>query len=84
MVLLCPGPSVHTFWVEYFCSFLGLRSIKYGGSGATLKYFGCVGIKRDGAISISRLSLLISVSISENSLAGDSVMESSARGWSPR
>ena len=84
MVLLCPGPSVHTFWIEYFWSFLGLRSIKYGGSGVTLKYFGCVGIKRDGAISISKLSVLMSVSMSEKSLVGVKAMESSARGWSPR
>ena len=56
--------------------------MKYGGSGVTLKYLGCVGIRRDGATSISRFSGPMSVSISENSLVGDS--EVSARGWSPR
>ena len=56
--------------------------MKYGGSGVTLKYLGCEGIRRDGATSIPSSSGPMSVSISENSFIGDSEM--SVRVWSPR
>ena len=79
---LCPGPKVQTFCIEYFCSFLTWRSMKYGGIGVTLKYFGCDGIRRDGATSMSSSSGPMSVSISENSLIGESDM--SGRVLSPR
>ena len=82
MVLLFPGPSVQMFWIGYFCSFLGRRLIQYGGSGDTLKYFGWVGIRRDGATVISKLSGPISVSMSEKSLVGET--EVSASGKSSR
>ena len=82
MVLLFPGPIVQTFWMEYFCSFLGRRLIQYGGSGDTLKYFGWVGIRRDGATVISKLSGPIRVSMSEKSLVGET--EVSASGKSSR
>ena len=56
--------------------------MKYGGSGVTLKYFGWVGIRRDGATVISKLSGPIRVSMSEKSLVGDT--EVSASGKSSR
>ena len=56
----------------------------YGGRGVILKYFGCVGIKSDGAMSISNSSDSMNVSISENSLVGDKASESFAREWAPR
>ena len=56
--------------------------MKYGGSGLTLKYFGWVGIRRDGATVISKLSGPIRVSMSEKSLVGDT--EVSASGKSSR
>ena len=58
--------------------------MKYGGRGVTLKYLGCVGIRRDGAMSISKLSGLMRVSMSEKSLVGVKARELSARGWFPR
>ena len=56
--------------------------MKYGGSGVTLKYLGWVGIRRDGATVISKLSGPISVSMSEKSLVGET--EVSASGKSSR
>ena len=55
----------------------------YGGRGVILKYFGCVGIKRDGAMSISNSFDSMKVSMSVNSFVGDKANESS-REWAPR
>ena len=49
-----------------------------------LRYVGSVGIKGDGAMSISKSSDPINVSISANSLAGDKARESSAKVCAPR
>ena len=53
--------------------------MKYGGSGVTLKYFGWVGIRRDGATVISKLSGPIRVSMSEKSLVGDTEVSTSGK-----
>ena len=62
------------FWMEHFCPFLAARSMKYGGIGVIVKYLGWEGIRSEGVASMSTSSGPISVSMSENSLIGESEM----------